>query len=161
LICFLIQYLKDFSNFNNTGYPIVTFEEKLLPQIDDENVRFRIREAVTILEGSSFQRISGENLIPAPIWYIVFLVAILLTLIFPMDTNLNFRPDSIILIILIWVPVVIIYTLYLAILADLDDAIEKLIVDLEKLTRKGRINCCKVLGNEQNRAGIIGRINRF
>ncbi len=157
LICFLIQYLVDFLNFNNSGFPIINFEKKILTFIDDENEIFRIREAVTILEDLSFQRISGENLIPAAVWYAVFLVTTILTIIFPMDTNIDRAVDSILLILLIWVPIVTVYILYLDALSVLDNAIKDLLGDLKKLMKREGINCCKVL---EGTDGDIARANR-
>lgn len=164
LICFLIQYLDDFLNFDNSGYPIVLFEKELLELVDNENEIFRVRESVSILEEISFQRISGENLIPAAIWYSVFLTATLLTIIFPMDTNINQKIDAIILMLLIWVPILTIYILYLAAIEDLDNAIEKLGIDLEEIVEKEGVSCRKVFketgfGDSRNMAGIDTVIN--
>ena len=152
LICYLTQYLEDFSDFNNTGYPIITFEEKLLPNIDDENLIFRIRGSVTTLERLSDQRITGENLISAPIWYTVFLSSTLLTLFLAMDIKLSDKTDSILLIVLIWFPVLTIYVLYLSILAELDTAIKDLIANLNKITDKNGIDCSEV--GVENKCGI-------
>lgn len=154
LICYLIQYLENFLSFNNTGYPIIIFEDKLLPLISDQNLIFRIRESVSILENISNQRITMANLIAAPIWYVVFFISFLLTIILPMNSDITFKPNAIILILLIWVPVVVIYVLYLAVLDDLNTAITNLIDDLQKIIKKEGINCCNIIGTTQNNCGI-------
>jgi len=160
LICFLIQYLDDFLNFNNAGFPIVIFEKELLTFIDNENEIFRIREAVTTLEKLSDQRISGENLIPAVIWYVVFIAAILLTIIFPMDTNVEQELDAIFAILLIWGPIITVYYLYLDALEVLDDSVTELKEDLEVLMKKAGIKCKKILNEAEG--PIAGQyINRF
>jgi hypothetical protein len=155
LICYLIQYLNDFIAFDNTGYPIIQFEAKLIPLITDQNLIFRVRESVSILEDISNQRISGENLIAAPIWYVVFLAATLFTVIFPMDVSFENRVDPILLIILIWVPVVTIYTLYTIALSDLDNAINTLIQELKIVVKKEKINCCDIV-QKSNNFNLIG-----
>lgn len=160
LICFLIQYLDDFLNFNNSGFPIIIFEKELLTFIDNENEIFRIREAVTTLEDISYQRISGENLIPAAIWYVVFTVAIILSIIFPMDTNIDRKLDGIFALLLIWVPIITVYFLYLDALEVLDDSITELRDDLEGLMKKKGIKCNKIL--DATETPIAGQyINRF
>ena len=156
LICYLIEYLKDFLTFNNTGYPIVIFERKLLKKIQDDNLTYRIQQSVSILEDISNQRVSGENLIAAPIWYVVFIAATILTILFPMDTNFENKVDAVLIIILIWLPVVVIYSLYVTVLNDLDNTISKLIVDLKKIIKRKKINCCEIVGKTNN-AGINAR----
>ena len=160
LICFLIQYLDDFLNFNNAGFPIVIFEKELLSNIDNENEIFRIREAVSTLEDLSYQRISGENLIPSAVWYVVFVAATLLSIIFPMDTNIEQELDAVFSIILIWGPILTVYYLYLDALEVLDDSITELKTDLEILMKKKGIKCSKVIKDMQGE--LAGQyINRF
>ena len=155
LICYLIDYLNDFLTFDNTGYPIVIFEKKLLSQVTDQNIVFRVRESVSILEDISNQRVSGENLIAAPIWWVVFIAATILTILFPMDTNFEEEIDAILVIILIWAPIVMIYWLYTAILNDLDMAIGNLRDDLVKISKKKKTNCCRILQNDNVNSGNI------
>lgn len=154
LICYLIEYLNNFLTFDNIGYPIVIFEKKLLRQISDENIVFRVRESVSILEDISNQRVSGENLIAAPIWWVVFIAATILTILFPMDTNFESEIDAILIIIIIWAPVVMIYWLYMSILNDLEVAIGNLRDDLIKVSKRKKINCCKVMDDMINRGNI-------
>jgi len=141
LICFLIQYLDDFLNFINDKFPIANFERKLLPHVTNKDDVFRIREAVTTLEVVANQRITGTNLIAQPIWYTIFIVAILLTIISPMDINYKRRIDSIIIIVLIWLPIVVVYILYNTALAALDTAIKQTKKQLQCVLRHEGIVC--------------------
>jgi len=157
LICYLVQYLKDFLNFDNTGYPLFQFEQKILTYITDPNLIYRIHASVDTLAEAAYQRISGTNLIAAPVWYLVFLAATILTIIFPMDEKLTSRVDSVLLIFLIWLPVITMYTLYTAALGYLDTAITSLIDDLGIILDKKKVNCCFAYKIDKNTfEGIIG-----
>ena len=141
LVCYLSEYLSNFLNFQNDRFPLVTFEAKLLPHISDDLEIFRIREAVTTLEDISYQRITKSNLIPNLIWYLVYITAFFLTIIFPMDSHFEKELDSIIVLILIWLPVLVIYYLYVSELNRLDDTISQGIEDLDVLIEDEGLNC--------------------
>jgi len=141
LLCLLIQYVVNFLDFTNDEFPILEFEKKILPLISNEEEYYRVRESVTILELISHQRISGENLIADPIWFLIYIVALLLTLIFPMDKEFKSKTDSIIVIVLIWFPIITIYFLYMSELDKLQNTMDKLIKELSiNADRKG-IQC--------------------
>ena len=78
------------------------------------------------------QRISGTNLIAAAIWYLIFVIALFLTVVFPMDISMNQRADAILVMLIIWVPIATIYTLYLLELRSLDSTMENIIKELKK-----------------------------
>jgi len=156
-ICFLIQYLWDYLNYDNTGYPILMFEREIAPFINEPPVIERTKDAVTNLEQLYYQRISRENLIPAPVWYIVFFIASLLTIIFALDNNIESKIDAVIIIILIWFPVIVIYIMYLSIIQDLDQAIMSTIFTLEEITVAESVCCANVLDDERNNSGIVPR----
>jgi len=141
LNCLLIEYLLDFLNFRNDRFAIINFEKNLLPLVASDEEFFRIREAVTILEEISYQRITGENLIPEPIWYIVFVSIFILTVIFCLDTTLEREIDSIISIILIWFPIFVVYFIYNFELDRLEDTIDDLLKFLHKENKKNGIKC--------------------
>jgi hypothetical protein len=143
LICFLIQYVVDFLNFTNDTFPIIEFEERLIPLLTTNEEIFRVREAVTILELISNERITGTNLIAEPIWYLVFISVFILTVIFPLDVSFTEPMDSILAIILLWLPLYIIYYLYNSEIDRLDRTMNGLIVDLQKLNKKNGVKCRK------------------
>ena len=147
-ICFLIEYLDNFLNFENDKFPILRFENAITPTVDDETVQFRVREAVTILELISHERITRTNLIREEIWYTVYIIAFLLTVIFPLDSNFAKPLDSIIVIVLIWFPIITVYYLYQSELTRLQETIENTKDELIYITKKKGINCKKVILNE-------------
>jgi len=147
-LCFLIEYLDNFLNFENNKFPILRFENAIAPKINDETVSFRVREAVTILELISHERITRTNLIPEEIWYTVYIIAFLLSVIFPLDSNFAKSLDSIIVIVLIWFPIITIYYLYQTELTRLQETIENTKDELIYITKKKGINCKKVILNE-------------
>lgn len=132
LIKYLVCYAKGFLDFNPNDFSIYKFEAKLLPQIQDPNIVKSVHDSVRILQDAYNQRVSGTNLIAQPIWYLVFIIALLLTLIFPMDISFHKRADSIIMILLIWLPITTIYALYLTELNSLDNNIKEIIRFLRK-----------------------------
>ncbi len=141
LNCFLIEYINDFLNFRNDRFSIINFEKKLIPLVSSEEEIFRIREAVTILEDILYQRITGANLIPEPIWYIVFISIFILTIIFCLDTTLERSIDAIISIILIWFPIFVIYFMYNFELENLQETMDNLLCFLHKTNKKNGIKC--------------------
>jgi len=141
LICLLIQYVVNFLEFTNNEFPIFEFERKILPLIKNEEEYFRVREAVTILELISHQRVTGENLITTPIWVLVYIIALLLTLIFPMDVEFENKTDSVIVIGLIWFPIATIYFLYRSELDKLQLTMENLIKELDRTAKRKGIKC--------------------
>lgn len=145
LICYLIKFAEGFLTFDTHDFSLLKFEEKLLPLINDEVTSFRVRESITILEQIYNQRISQVNLIAEPLWYLTFVTAILLTIIFPLDISFTKRTDSVIVIILIWLPIVTIYYLYISELESLTETISSTIDKLEKLYKKPRIKNSTIL----------------
>jgi hypothetical protein len=143
LICILIQYVVDFLNFRNDTFPIIRFEEKLVPLLSTQEEIFRVREAVTILEMISNERITGTNLIAEPIWYLVFVSVFILTVIFPLDTSFEKPMDSVLAIILLWFPLFIIYFLYNSELDRLQRTMKCLIEDLQRINKKNGVKCEK------------------
>lgn len=143
LICYLLQYSVDFLNFTNDTFPIIIFEKKLIPLLSSQEEIFRVREAVTILEMISNERITGTNLIAEPIWYLVFTSVFILTIIFPLDTSFNNPMDSILAIILLWFPLFIIYFLYNSEIDRLNRTMETLIENLQKINKKNKVKCDK------------------
>jgi len=95
------------------------------------------------LELINDQRITKTNLIPNLIWYVVFISAILLSIILPFDVNINEKFDSIILIALIWIPIVSVYYIYITELERIVDSINELIEELKKDLKKEGISCPK------------------
>lgn len=142
-ICYLQKYIEDFLNFTNDQFPIIQYEFEILPEISDENERFRVREAVTILENINNQRISRTNLIANPIWYVVFVSILILTIIFPLDESFDNEMDSVLVIILLWFPVYVIYYLYNLELSRLKRTMENLLSDLKYIAKKKNIQCKK------------------
>jgi hypothetical protein len=124
---YLVRYAENFLDFDPSDYSIYIFEKKLLAKITDPNLTISVHDSVKKLEEIYNQRISGTNLIAEPIWYLVFIIALLLTLIFPMDMSFHNRADSAIIIALIWLPVTTIYALYLSELASLENKIDNTI----------------------------------
>ena len=147
-LCFLIEYLDNFLDFRNDKFPILRFENAIIPTINDETVQFRVREAVTILEGISHERITRTNLIRNEIWYTVYIIAFLLTIIFPLDSNFGKPLDSIIVIVLIWFPIITVYYLYQAELRRLQETIEGAQEELICITKEKGINCKQVIANQ-------------
>ena len=142
LICYLVQYLEDFLTFTNNKFPILVFEEAILESLgDDEDTIFRVREAVTQLEIISHEKITGTNLIAPAIWYLVFIVSLLLTIIFPMDTNFRRAADSIIAILLIWLPIFAIYYLYTEELKRLEKEICEILDVLKEILNEEGVTC--------------------
>ena len=162
-ICFLIDYSKGFLCEESRNYSLECFLRRIIPKIDNEVDRIRVTETVTMLENIYFQRVSETNTIAEPIWYLVFLSAIILTVIFPMDENLP-RMDAVLVLLLIWLPITFIYTLYLSELAALDTIMKDTIEEL-KICDGGidsfcnSLNCrykCKPIDdNESNVFDII------
>lgn len=132
LVCYLEQYAEGFLNFEQDNYSIYIFEKKLLKKISDPNLTISVHDSVKKLEDIYNQRISGTNLIAEPIWYLIFIIALLLTLIFPMDISFHNRADSVIVITLIWLPIAAIFTLYLTELKNLNSTITNVIKILKK-----------------------------
>lgn len=142
-LCYLEEYVDDFLNFTNDRFPILRFENEIIPKIDDETVKFRVSEAVTILELIGHERLTKTNLIVDEIWYTVFLIAFLLTIIFPLDSNFGKPLDSIIVIILIWFPIITVYYLYQAELRRLQETMEETKEELQYLIKKNDVKCKK------------------
>lgn len=140
-LCFLIEYLNDFLNFTNDKFPILRFENAIMPKINDETVKSRVKDAITTLEVISHQRITKTNLIRDELWYTVYIIAFLLTIIFSLDSKFEKPLDSIITIILIWFPLITIYYLYQSEIRTLEETIEKNKDELIYITKKKGINC--------------------
>jgi hypothetical protein len=136
LICYLIRYGEGFLDFEENNYSIIRFEERILPLIEDESIRYRVRESISLLETIYHERISKTNLIVEQLWYLIFITAILLTIIFPLDTSFVKPADSVIVIILIWLPIVTIYYLYISELNSLVNIMNKTIYGLERAYSK-------------------------
>ena len=141
LLCFLARFVFDFLNFNNDRYSIIEFENALLPLVDDPNEKFRIRESVTILENINNQRITRTNLIANPIWYVVLVGILILTIIFPLDEKFCNAMDSTLVIILIWFPIYVIYYLYNLELDRLERTMTNLLHYLKELIKKENVSC--------------------
>jgi len=141
LTCLLIQYLVNFLNFTNDEFPILTFEKEVLPLIDNEEATFRVRESVSLLETISYERITKANLISPVIWILVFIISLLLTVIFPMDSEFEKPIDSLIVIILIWLPIAVIYYLYRSELNTLDNTMRNLIQKLNYSAKSQGVKC--------------------
>jgi len=133
LICYLIDYTKGFLCLESSIYPLHCFEREILPLISSEAEKARVVTTITTLETIYNQRISLTNTIAEPIWYLVFITGVILTIMFPMDHTLR-RIDSILVLLLIWLPIVFIYALYLSELDALQIIIKDTIVELEKCT---------------------------
>ncbi len=123
LVKYLISYAEGFLAFDMNNYAIYKFEDIIIEKIDDEDVKASVMDAVRTLKDIYNDRVSGTNLIAEPIWYLVVIICILLTLLFPLDYCFKQKTDSIIVIILIWLPVVTIYSLYLSELKALEDSV--------------------------------------
>jgi hypothetical protein len=132
LVCYLERYAEGFLNFCPNDFSLHIFEEKLLKHVKTENTRISIHDSVRKLEDVYEQRISGTNIIAEPIWYLIFIMALLLTLIFPLDMSFRNRIDSVIIIILIWLPITAIYFIYLTEISNLDKALNDIIKMLKK-----------------------------
>lgn len=146
-LCYLAQYLKDFLEFNNDRFPIIRYEQEVLPLITDEAEQFRTREAVTILELINNERITRSNLIPNAIWYVVLLSISILSIIFPLDKTFCNPMDSTLVLILIWFPIFVIYYLYNLELARLRTTITNLLDRLERLIKRNGVHCKDLLKN--------------
>ena len=131
LVKYLVSYAEGFLDFDMGNYSIYIFEQKLLDKIEDENLKVGVVEATAALKDAYDQRVSGTNLIAQPIWYLVIIICILLTVIFPLDDCFKQKSDSIIVILLIWLPVTTIYTLYLSELNSLKNSIQDVILILK------------------------------
>ena len=129
-ICYLIDYVNGFINIDTNDYSLLCFERIVVPLIDNEAEKDRVKETVTILNDIYFNRVSQTNVIAEPIWYLVFLSAILLTIIFPMNEKLK-RMDSILVLLLIWLPITIIYAIYLSENQALLNIMEETLNDLK------------------------------
>ena len=127
LVKYLISYAEGFLSFDATNFSIYKFEDQLLDKIDDADLKVSVHDSVRTLEGIYNDRVSGTNLIAEPIWYLVVIICILLTLVFPLDSCFKQVTDSVIVIILIWLPVVTIYSLYLSELQALEDSVTSVI----------------------------------
>lgn len=127
LIDKLIQYAEGFLDFDKNDFSIQTFEWDILPLIDDPNLVISVHESVNKLSEIYDQRVSGANLIAEPIWYLVFICALLLTLIFPLDTTFEKPMDSVLVIVLIWLPLVTIYAIYNHEIDNLENTINETI----------------------------------
>ena len=127
LVKYLISYAEGFLSFDATNFSIYKFEDQLLDKIDDADLKVSVHDSVRTLEGIYNDRVSGTNLIAEPIWYLVVIICILLTLVFPLDSCFKQDTDSVIVIILIWLPVVTIYSLYLSELQALEDSVTSVI----------------------------------
>jgi len=141
LNCYLIEYILNFLTFTNDKFPITTFEMKIVPLISNQEEIFRLKESVTTLEEIENQRISRVNLIPEPIWYVVLVSVIILTIIFCLDTTLERKTDAILSIILIWFPIFVIYFMYNFELNALEETMDNLLKYLHKKNKKHDIKC--------------------
>lgn len=141
LICYLISYCYSFLNFNVDDYSLLKFEDKLVPQIKDPVEQARVENIVTQLETLFQQRVSGQNLIAEPLWYVVFIVLIILSIIFPLDTSFKREIDSILVLIVMWLPIVTIYVLYTGQLQILSTMINDEIDYLYKLAKSKGVRC--------------------
>jgi hypothetical protein len=141
LVCYLIRYTEAFLNFDNSGFDLVEFECELLPLIEEECEKIRVIESLSLLAGIFHQRVSKSNLIVNELWYLVFICCILLTIIFPMDSSFVKDLDSIIIIVLIWLPIVVVYYLYDKEINNLDGTLMKLIDRLKKALKKEGVSC--------------------
>lgn len=108
---YLKCFLKGYLNFEEFNFSILTFQEKLLPQITNPNEVIHIQGMISGLEILYNTRISKTDLVANEIWASVLIVAILFTVIFPMDPDLS-RLNACIIIILIWLPLFVLYYLY-------------------------------------------------
>jgi hypothetical protein len=131
LVKYLVSYSEGFLDFDMGNYSMYIFEQKLLDKITDKNLKVSVIESCKILKDVYDQRISGTNLIAQPIWYLVIIVCILLTLIFPLDDCFQQKADSVIVILLIWLPVVTMYALYLSEVNSLINSIKAVILVLK------------------------------
>lgn len=133
-ICYLIDYSKGFINKNDRDYSLSCFERIVVPLIDNEAEKNRVVETITILDQIYYDRVSGTNIIAEPIWYLVFLTAIILTIIFPMNEKLS-KMNAILVLLIIWMPVTFIYTIYLSENQVLVDIIKDTIIELKQCSK--------------------------
>jgi hypothetical protein len=133
LVCYLIGYVKGFICIDINNYSLKCFEKSLLPMIEDNSERERVRDNVSILEDKYYDRVSETNIIAQPIWYLVFLSGIILSIILPMNSNIN-KINSILVLLLLWLPIGFIYSLYLTELQSLKDIMNDTLTELEKCT---------------------------
>lgn len=122
LISYLIQYSEEFIS-NENSYAILCFEKAIVPQIKSDVERKRVRHIVSILDDIFDQRVSKTNTIPELIWYIVFIISVILTVLFPLDSKFDSRIDELLVVILLWLPIVVIYYLYLSEIAQIENVI--------------------------------------
>lgn len=155
LVCYLIEYVKGFICIDKNNYSLKCFEKLLLPMIEDDSERARVRDNVSILEDKYYDRVSETNIIAQPIWYLVFLSGILLSIILPMNNNIN-KVNAILVLLLLWLPISFIYSIYLTELQALQDIMQDTLTELEKCTEdiddycnslKCRYKCDPLLGN--------------
>lgn len=157
LIRYLVNYAKAFSK-NTNSYDILCFERKILPQITDNADKERVIFIVTLLDDLFDQRVSTTNTIPNLIWYIIITVIIILTVLFPLDRQFKNVLDSILIVILLWLPIAGIYYLYVTQLESIDDSIDGTIALLEDMDKNpehfknvnGYCRCAFKTNNECN-----------
>lgn len=133
LVCYLISYVKGFVCIDINNYSLTCFEKLLLPIIEDDAERARVRDNISILEDKYYDRVSETNIIAQPIWYLVFLSGILLSIILPMNSNIN-GINALLVLLLLWLPIGFIYSLYLTELQALQDIMKSTLTELEKCT---------------------------
>lgn len=112
-VCYLIDYVKGFIDVDTRDYSLQCFERIVVPLIHNKAERRRVEQTITVLEDIYFQRISETNVIAEPIWYLVFITGILLSIIFPMNEQLT-KVDAVLILLIIWIPITFIYTIYLS-----------------------------------------------
>lgn len=132
LIEYLIQYTEDFSN-NKNSYAILCFERKIVPMIKLDVEKNRVEHIVTILDDIFDERVSETNTIPELIWYIVFITGTILTILFPLDTKFENKMDSLMVVILLWLPIIAIYYLYLTQIDSIDQTVNSTTETLKKM----------------------------
>lgn len=153
---YLISYAEGFLDFDINNYSIYIFEDKILNHKIKNPVP--VQESIKALKDAYNDRVSGTNLIAEPIWYLVFIICILLTIIFPLDECFTNKLDSIIVIILIWLPVTTIYALYLTELQALVNSLEDVIKVLEK---NGEFDFERGVGGKNDLGGKIDLGERY
>ena len=142
-VCYLIKYCQGFLDIDDRNYALECFERMVVPKIDTEVEKERVFKTVSRLNNIYFQRVSLTNTIAEPIWYLVFLSTLILTIIFPMNNRIP-RMDALLVLLLIWFPVVFIYALYISELDALVNIIEETIEELKKC-EKGISGYCDSL----------------
>jgi len=132
-VCYLIDYAKGFLAVDKNNFSLECFERLVVPKIPSKTERQRVETVITTLENIYYQRVSELNVIAEPIWYLVFLSGILLSIIFPMNDELT-KIDAILVVLLIWLPIGFIYSLYLSELSALTNIINTTIEELKVCT---------------------------